>query len=53
MKLKRRSTSSKERDLSILKDYNDGMSIVRMVAKWNITSSRIYQILNKYGSKNE
>lgn len=47
MIIKKRKSTDKNRDKEIVKDYNSGMSIVLMVAKYLITSSRIYQILKE------
>lgn len=48
MTVKRREIEKKERNDEILKDYNDGMKMIDMVAKYRISSSRIYKIIGDH-----
>lgn len=42
----------KQRNADLYKDYNDGMMIIDMVAKYRITSARIYAIINQIEKRN-
>lgn len=40
-----------DRNLELIKDYNQGMSIVSMVGKYRISSARIYKLLKLHGKR--
>ena len=53
MKAIRRPNHTKtERNESLIKDYNKGASIVSMVSKYQISSTRIYKLLKLSKSAN-
>ncbi|RMD72952.1 MAG: hypothetical protein D6822_00415 [Cyanobacteria bacterium J149] len=38
----------KKRDRMLVEDYNRGLQIKELVKKYNLSTPRIYQIINKY-----
>lgn len=38
----------KDRNLELIKDYQLGMDIIDMVAKYRLSTTRIYKILDQY-----